>query len=57
MKRNMTPRELEDEINETKLTIRHLSMIGEERTAHLVVAYLGSLLDERTKMPRLHVVH
>jgi hypothetical protein len=56
MKR-MTPRELEDEINETKLTIRHLSQIGEEETAHAVVAYLGSLLDERTKTPLLHVVH
>jgi chromosome segregation and condensation protein ScpB len=52
----MTRKELDEEIRETTLTLRHLASIGEIATAAHVSRYLDQLIETRRKMPALTLV-
>lgn len=52
----MTRAELDQEIRETNITLRHLAAIGETETAAQVARYLDQLIATRDKLPHLRLI-
>jgi hypothetical protein len=52
----MNRKELDIEIRETNLTLRHLASIGETATAANVARYLDELFEMRRRIPDLKLV-